>query len=134
VLCLSHPLFNVDRLPSSEGPSSEFCRLHISPVLLFLRELFLELRSRFCLRRHFSHLYRKGYGQLGLGYGQHSELGLSPIRSKGSARLFGNPSSLLLRVFLAVVLYLLAVVQYLSLFFVSFIEKNKQTIKQIAIQ
>jgi hypothetical protein len=63
-----------------------------------------------------------------------SELGFSRIRSKRSARIFGNPSVLLLRVFLAVVQYLLAVVQYLSLFFVSFIGKtNNQTARKLTL-
>jgi hypothetical protein len=85
---MSDPLFNVTQVPSSEGPSSEFYQLHISPVLIFLRELFLELRSRFCLRRHFSPLHQKGYGQLGFGYGHCSELGLGGISEQARCSTF----------------------------------------------
>jgi hypothetical protein len=67
----SHPLFTVSWIPSSDGPSSEF--FHISPVLIFLRELFLELQSRFCLHQHFSPLNQMDYGQLGFGYWHHSD-------------------------------------------------------------
>jgi hypothetical protein len=120
----SDPLFNVKSEPESAGPSSEFDKLHISPVLRFLREQFLELRSRFCLRRHYSPFKKIDYGQLGHALDSPSELGFIPIRSKRSARLFCNPSSLLLRVFLAVLLYL----SYIFLFtFVFFLENNNQT-------